>query len=99
MPEPMPTPTTASSARAGNAATPPQFRCLQRPTGEWFTFAPAEPGTELPDATDLLTEAEARRRLEELGFTSAIVEQTLAYARAHAEVSGDETVVPEPPAS
>ena len=96
MPMPMPTPTpTATRATpdpTGGIAAPPSFRCLQRPTGEWFTFAPAAPGAELPDATALFTEIEARRRLTELGFTPAIVEQTLAWARAHAEVSADETV-------
>jgi len=87
----MPIPTPATPVQAGQAAAPPHFRCLQRPTGEWFTFAPNEPGAELPDATELYTEIEVRRRLSDLGFTPAIVEQTLAYARAHAEISSDES--------
>ena len=92
MPTPMPTPTPNTAAHAGRTAAPPRFRCLQRPTGEWFTFAPGEPGSALPDATALFTESEARQRLSELGFKPDVVEQTLAYARAHAEVSGDETI-------
>jgi hypothetical protein len=92
MPTPMPIPTPPTPVQTGNRAAPPRFRCLQRPTGEWFTFAPGAPGTDVPDATELLTAAEARRRLEDLGFKAPIVEQTLAYARAHAEVSADEPV-------
>lgn len=92
MPTPMPTPTPASPVPAGSAVAPPRFRCLQRPTGEWFTFAPGEPGSPLPDATELFTEDEARHRLADLGFKPAVIEQTLAYARAHAEVSVDDAV-------
>lgn len=92
MPMPMPTPTPARPVQAGTPASQPRFRCIQRPTGEWFTFAPNAPGAELPDATELHTEIEVRRRLTDLGFKPALVEQTLAYARAHAEVSSGEAV-------
>jgi hypothetical protein len=92
MPTPKPTATRATPTPAAGPAAPPRFRCLQRPTGEWFTFAPGAPGSELPDATALFTETEARRHLADLGFTPPLVEQTLAWARAHAEVSSDETV-------
>jgi hypothetical protein len=87
----MPTTTLVAPVPAGNATAQPRFRCIQRPTGEWFTFAPNEPGSELPDAAELYTEHEARRRLADLGFKPAIVDQTLAFARAHAEISGGET--------
>jgi hypothetical protein len=90
----MPTPARATPLQTGNTPAPPCFRCLQRPTGEWFTFAPGGPGSNLPDATALFTELEARRRLADLGFKRAIVEQTLAYARAHAEISADEETAP-----
>jgi hypothetical protein len=65
-------------------------RCIQRPTGEWFTFAPGNaPGKDTPEAPDLYTEAEARDRLRELGFAPQLIDQSLAWARKHAEVSGD----------
>ena len=65
-------------------------RCIQRPTGEWFTFVPTNaPGKDTPDAPDLCTEAEARTKLSDLGYPPPIVEQSIAYARKHAEVSGD----------
>ena len=66
------------------------LRCIQRPTGEWFTFAVGNPpGRDTPDAVDLLTEAEARARLRERGVLEAAIEETLATARGAAEISGD----------
>jgi hypothetical protein len=72
-------------------------RCIQRPTGEWFTFATGNaPGKDTPDATELLTEAEARRQLQAAGVPSVEVGTRLAAARAKAEVSGDELPLPDP---
>jgi hypothetical protein len=90
MPMPMPRPEPVKPLHGGTAASQPRFRCIHRPTGEWFTFAPNEPGSDLPDATELYTEREVRGRLAELGFKPAVLEQMLAYARAHAEVSSGE---------
>ena len=65
-------------------------RCIQRPTGEWFTFAPGNAaGKDTPDAPDLCTEAEARAKLSELGYPPKIVDQTIAWARKRPEISGD----------
>ena len=76
-------PTDPSTAQA-------PLRCIQRPTGEWFTFAVGNPpGRDTPDAVDLLTEAEARARLRDRGVPESAIEDTLASARATAEVSGD----------
>jgi hypothetical protein len=94
MPTPMLKRSPARAVQAANPAALPRFRCLHRPTGEWFTFAPGHPGAGVPDATALFTELEARRRLADIGFTPPIVEQTLAYARAHAEVSVDDDALP-----
>lgn len=90
--EPMPTPA------AGAGAGAPPLRCIQRPTGEWFTFAAANaPGKDTPDATDLLTEAEARQRLAAGGLDAAGIEVQLAEARANPEITGDELPLPDPP--
>ncbi len=73
------------------------LRCLQRPTGEWFTFAAGNaPGKDTPDATELLTEAEARAGLQAAGLSPAEVEARLAAARAKPEVGGDELPLPDP---
>jgi hypothetical protein len=73
------------------------LRCIQRPTGEWFTFAAGNaPGKDTPDATDLLTEAQARERLQAAGLAPDDVDSRLAAARATAEVSGDELLLPDP---
>ena len=80
---------TAPAPKTTETTAQHPVRCIQRPTGEWFTFAPANaPGKDTPDAPDLFTEAEARDRLRELGFAEPIVDQSLAWARKHAEVSG-----------
>ena len=82
----MPTPTAESA-----------LRCIQRPTGEWFTFAAGNaPGKDTPDATELLTEAEAREGLRAAGIPLADIDARLAAARAKAEVSGDELPLPDP---
>jgi hypothetical protein len=86
--EAMPTP-----AAPGPAA----LRCIQRPTGEWFTFASGNaPGKDTPDATELLTESETRRQLSARGVPDAEVDAVLAAARATPEVSGDELPLPDP---
>jgi hypothetical protein len=93
--ESMPTPEGPAPA-----AAPPStaIRCIQRPTGEWFTFAPGNaPGKDTPDATELLTEAEARAHLAAQGITAGEIEARLSAARATPEVSGDELPLPDPP--
>lgn len=93
--ESMPTPEgpAPTPAPAGTA-----LRCIQRPTGEWFTFATANaPGKDTPDATELLTEAQARDRLSATGVLSSEIDARLAAARANCEVSGDELPLPDPP--
>jgi hypothetical protein len=88
--EPMPTP-------AGSAAGAPPLRCIQRPTGEWFTFAVGNAsGKDTPDASDLLTESEARQRLAAVGLDPAGIDARLAEARATPEISGDELPLPDP---
>jgi len=83
-------PTSAASA-------PSAVRCIQRPTGEWFTFATGNaPGRDTPDATDLLTEAETREQLRARGTTDTEAEAQIAWARANPEVSGDELPLPDP---
>jgi hypothetical protein len=91
--ESMPTP--AASAPTPGPAT---LRCIQRPTGEWFTFAPGNaPGKDTPDATELFTEAEARERLQALSLSTSAIDARIAAARANPEVSGDELPLPDPP--
>jgi hypothetical protein len=78
------------TATTPKPATQHPVRCIQRPTGEWFTFVPGNPpGKDTPDASDLCTEAEARTKLGDLGYPPPIIDQSIAYARKHAEVSGD----------
>jgi hypothetical protein len=87
-------PTVASAAPS--EALPP-LRCIQRPTGEWFTLAAGNaPGRDTPDATELWTEAEARERLADRGVAPDAVETMLAQARATAEVTGDIADWPSP---
>jgi hypothetical protein len=91
--EPMPTATGA----APEQQPVPRLRCIQRPTGEWFTIAAGNaPGKDTPDATDLWTEDEARTRLRALGVSPADIDEHLTTARAHPEVSGDELPLPDP---
>jgi hypothetical protein len=86
--EAMPTPT---------APAPAPLRCIQRPTGEWFTFAAGNaPGKDTPDATDLLTEAQTRDQLRGRGVPDAEADGLIAAARATPEVSGDELPLPDP---
>jgi hypothetical protein len=86
----MPTP-------AGPGASTPPLRTIQRPTGEWFTFAAGNaPGRDTPDATDLFTETEARERLEAAGLSPSQIDAQLTAARANPEVSGDELPLPDP---
>jgi hypothetical protein len=88
--EPMPTPTASASSA-------PPLRCIQRPTGEWFTFAVGNAiGKDTPDATELLTETEARERLESAGLTATQIDARLTAARATPEISGDELPLPDP---
>jgi hypothetical protein len=76
----------------------PNVRCIQRPTGEWFTMAPTNaPGKDTPDATELWTEAETRDRLAELGHAREAIDEILRRARETPEVSGDIAEWPEPP--
>jgi hypothetical protein len=80
-------------------ATPPPaaIRCIQRPTGEWFTFAIGNaPGKDTPDATDLLTESQTREQLRARGVPDAEADARIAAARATPEVSGDELPLPDP---
>src|SRR5215203_605192 len=79
------------------APAPAALRCIQRPTGEWFTFAAGNaPGKDTPDATELLTEAQTRDRLRERGVSAADAEAQIAAARATSEISGDELPLPDP---
>lgn len=88
--DPMPTP-------AAQAASAPPLRCIQRPTGEWFTFAAGNaPGKDTPDATDILTETEVRTRLEATGLSPSEIDARLTAARANPEISGDELLLPDP---
>ncbi|MEO5824090.1 MAG: hypothetical protein ABIT71_26585 [Vicinamibacteraceae bacterium] len=90
-------PSLAESMPTPAAPAPPAIRCIQRPTGEWFTLAAGNaPGKDTPDATDLLTEAVARERLEAAGLTSSQVETAIVAARTSAEVTGDEMLLPDP---
>ena len=90
-------PTLAEAMPTGSAPTPPSVRCIQRPTGEWFTFATRNaPAKDTPDAIDLLTEAQARAHLRAAGLPPGDIDARLAAARAKAEVSGDELPLPDP---
>jgi len=72
-------------------------RCIQRPTGEWFTFAIANaPGKDTPEAVDLCTEAEIRQQLQKVGVPEEQIDARILAARAKAEVSGDEMPIPDP---
>jgi hypothetical protein len=76
----------------------PNLRCIQRPTGEWFTLASGNaPGKDTPDATELWTESEARAQLADRGYPAQVISQALARARETPEVSGDIANWPEPP--
>lgn len=79
------------------APAPAALRCIQRPTGEWFTFAPGNaPGKDTPDATDLLTEAETREQLRSRGVADAEAGAVIAAARANPQVSGGELPLADP---
>jgi hypothetical protein len=79
------------------APAPAALRCIQRPTGEWFTFAPGNArGKDTPDATELLTVAETREQLRSRGVPDADADAQIAAARARPEVSGDELPLPDP---
>jgi hypothetical protein len=92
----MPTPAAPAPTPAPTPATA-TLRCIQRPTGEWFTFAAGNaPGKDTPDATELLTEAQARDRLQALSLAAPAVEARIVAARANAEVTGDELPLPDP---
>jgi hypothetical protein len=89
-PRPLDRPSLGDALPTAATATQPTLRCIQRPTGEWFTFAPDNPpGRDTPDAADLLTESEARAGLHERGVAPDAADAALAAARAQAEVSGD----------
>ena len=90
-------PSLTESMPTPAAPAPAALRCIQRPTGEWFTFAAGNaPGKDTPDATDLLTEAEARGQLRSRGVSDAEADARIAAARANPEVSGDELPLPDP---
>jgi hypothetical protein len=88
------TPTVTSATPTDALAA---LRCIQRPTGEWFTLAPGNaPGRDTPDATELWTETEARDQLSARGASADAVDTALARARETAEVSGDIADWPPP---
>ena len=90
-------PSLTESMPTPAAPAPAALRCIQRPTGEWFTFATGNaPGKDTPDATDLLTEAETRGQLRSRGVSDAEADAQVAAARATPEVSGDELPLPDP---
>ena len=90
-------PSLTESMPTPAAPAVPALRCIQRPTGEWFTFATGNaPGKDTPDATDLLTEAQTREQLRGHGVVDAEADRQIAAARAHPEVSGDELPLPDP---
>jgi hypothetical protein len=90
-------PSLTESMPTPAAPAPPALRCIQRPTGEWFTFATGNArGKDTPDATDLLTEAETREQLRGHGVPDADASRQIAAARANPEVSGDELPLPDP---
>jgi hypothetical protein len=84
-------------ADAAPTSTAQPLRCLQRPTGEWFTVATANaPGRDTPDATELWTEAEARDQLAARGYEPEAISRAIAEARERCEVSGDIADWPSP---
>ena len=90
-------PSLTESMPTPAAPAPAALRCIQRPTGEWFTFATGNArGKDTPDATDLLTEAETRGQLRGRGVSDADADAQIAAARANPEVSGDELPLPDP---
>ena len=90
-------PSLAESMPTPAAPAPAPLRCIQRPTGEWFTFAIGNAvGRDTPDAVDLLTEAEAREAFRAQGVSDTEAEARIAAARATPEVSGDELPLPDP---
>ena len=90
-------PSLTESMPTPAAPAPAAVRCIQRPTGEWFTFASGNAqGRDTPDATDLLTEAQTWDRLRTRGVPDVEAAAQIAWARANAEVSGDELPLPDP---
>jgi len=90
-------PSLTESMPTPAAPAPAALRCIQRPTGEWFTFATGNaPGKDTPDATDLLTESETRSQLRNRGVLDGEADAQIAAARADPEVSGDELPLPDP---
>ena len=90
-------PSLAESMPTPAAPAPAALRCIQRPTGEWFTFASGNaPGKDTPDATDLLTEAQTLAQLRGRGASEAEAAAQIAAARATPEISGDELPLPDP---
>lgn len=90
-------PSLSESMPTPAAPAPLAIRCIQRPTGEWFTFAMGNaPGRDTPDARDLLTEAETREQLRARGMTDAEAGERIEAARANPEVTGDELPLPDP---
>jgi len=90
-------PRLAETMPSAAAPAPAAVRCIQRPTGEWFTFATANArGKDTPDATDLKTEAEIREQLRAMGIPEPDADARIEAARANAEVSGDELPLPDP---
>jgi hypothetical protein len=90
-------PSLAESMPTPAAPAPPAIRCIQRPTGEWFTFAQGNAvGRDTPDATELLTEAETRKAFRTRGIPDSEADARIAAARANPEVSGDELPLPDP---
>ena len=88
---------TAPTVTGAAPTVGPPLRCIQRPTGEWFTLATGNaPGRDTPDARELWPEAEARERLATAGHAPDVIEAALAHARANAEVTGDIADWPSP---
>jgi len=90
-------PTLTEAMPIPAAPAPAAIRCIQRPTGEWFTFSAGNaPGRDTPDAIDLLTEAETRVAFRAHGLPDAEADARIAWARANAEVTGEELPLPDP---
>jgi hypothetical protein len=90
-------PSLAEAMPTPAAPAPGPIRCIQRPTGEWFTFAAGNaPGKDTPDALDLLTEAQTRDQLRARGVADAEADAQIAAARRTPEISGDELPLPDP---